>query len=37
MSAARGTDIVLVPLAQAVQELKTVPAAEYERASAFFG
>lgn len=37
MSAARGSDIILVPLAAAVKELKTVPSAEYQRAAAFFG
>ena len=37
MPALRGTEIRLVPLKEAVAELKTVPAEEYETASAFFG
>ena len=37
MPAARGTEIELVPLADAVAELRTVPDAFYEQASAFFG
>jgi ATP-dependent phosphofructokinase / diphosphate-dependent phosphofructokinase len=37
MPALRGMNIELVPLAEAVSELKTVPAEEYEAASAFFG
>ena len=37
MVALRGTDIVRVPLAEAVSELKTVEAARYEQASVFFG
>jgi ATP-dependent phosphofructokinase / diphosphate-dependent phosphofructokinase len=37
MPALRGTQIELVPLEEAVAELKTVPAEEYETASAFFG
>jgi ATP-dependent phosphofructokinase / diphosphate-dependent phosphofructokinase len=37
MPALRGTRIELVPLAEAVSELKTVPPEEYETAEAFFG
>jgi ATP-dependent phosphofructokinase / diphosphate-dependent phosphofructokinase len=37
MPALRATKIELVPLSEAVAELKTVPAEEYEMASAFFG
>jgi 6-phosphofructokinase 1 len=37
MPALRGTKITLVPLAEAVAELKTVPPDEYETAEAFFG
>jgi ATP-dependent phosphofructokinase / diphosphate-dependent phosphofructokinase len=37
MPALRATKIELVPLSEAVAELKTVPPEEYEMASAFFG
>jgi ATP-dependent phosphofructokinase / diphosphate-dependent phosphofructokinase len=37
MAALKATNIELVPLAEAVAELKTVPPQEYEAASAFFG
>ena len=37
MSALRGQRIELVPLSEAVAELRTVPPEEYEAASAFFG
>jgi hypothetical protein len=37
MAALHGDDIVDVPLADAVAELKTVPAAWYDVAQAFFG
>lgn len=37
MAALRGTDIVLVPLADAVAQLKTVPPELYEEARTFFG
>ena len=37
MAALRGTAIELVPLAEAVAELRTVPASEYEVAETFFG
>jgi hypothetical protein len=37
MAALQGDDIAEVPLAAAVAELKTVPAAWYETAQAFFG
>ncbi|MGE5635385.1 MAG: ATP-dependent 6-phosphofructokinase [Nocardioidaceae bacterium] len=37
MSSLRGEEIKLVPLAEAVAELKTVPAEEYEEAEIFFG
>ena len=37
MAAVRGTAIELVPLAEAVAELRTVPASEYEVAETFFG
>jgi 6-phosphofructokinase 1 len=37
MAALRSMRIELVPLAEAVAELKTVPAEEYEAAEAFFG
>ena len=37
MAALRGNDIVLVPLADAVAQLKTVPPALYEEAKTFFG
>src|SRR3954466_2208486 len=37
MPALRGTEIQLVPLADAVVELRTVPAEFYEQAEAFFG
>ena len=37
MVALRGTEIELVPLAEAVRELRTVPASFYDQASAFFG
>jgi 6-phosphofructokinase 1 len=37
MSALRGQRIDLVPLAEAVDELRTVPPEEYDAASAFFG
>jgi ATP-dependent phosphofructokinase / diphosphate-dependent phosphofructokinase len=37
MPALRGTRIELVPLAEAVSELKTVTAEDYETAEAFFG
>lgn len=37
MVALRGTDIVRVPLAEAVGTLKVVPAAEYAEAGLFFG
>lgn len=32
MTALRGTDITMVPLAQAVETLKTVPAERYDEA-----
>jgi 6-phosphofructokinase 1 len=37
MSALRGQRVELVPLAEAVAELRTVPPEEYDAASAFFG
>ena len=37
MAALRGTDIALVPLADAVAQLKTVPPELYEEARTFFG
>jgi 6-phosphofructokinase 1 len=37
MPALHGTRIELVPLSEAVGELRTVPAADYEAASTFFG
>ena len=37
MAALRGTRIELVPLSEAVAELRTVPDAEYELAAPFFG
>jgi 6-phosphofructokinase 1 len=37
MPALRSTEIELVPLADAVAELRTVPASFYEQAEAFFG
>jgi hypothetical protein len=37
MAALRGNEIVDVPLADAVAELKRVPASWYEAARAFFG
>jgi 6-phosphofructokinase 1 len=37
MAALRGDEIVAVPLAEAVAELKTVPREWYEVAQAFFG
>jgi 6-phosphofructokinase 1 len=37
MAALRGNDIVLVPLAEAVAQLKTVPPELYEEARTFFG
>ena len=37
MAALRGDDIVAVPLAQAVADLKVVPPELYNRAAAFFG
>jgi 6-phosphofructokinase 1 len=37
MPALRGTEVGLVPLAEAVSELRTVPDAFYEQAEAFFG
>jgi phosphofructokinase-like protein len=37
MAALRGTAIELIPIAEAVSELKTVPAEEYEAAEALFG
>jgi 6-phosphofructokinase 1 len=37
MTALRGTDITLVPLAEATAELKVVPSSLYEEAEVFFG
>jgi 6-phosphofructokinase 1 len=37
MPALRGAEIELVPLSDAVAELRTVPETFYEQASAFFG
>jgi ATP-dependent phosphofructokinase / diphosphate-dependent phosphofructokinase len=37
MVALRGNEIVDIPLAEAVAELKTVPAHWYDVAKAFFG
>ena len=37
MAALRGNDIVLVSLAEAVAELKTVPPELYDEAKTFFG
>ncbi|GAB3685399.1 6-phosphofructokinase [Angustibacter aerolatus] len=37
MAALRGTDVVLVPLAEATAELKTVPRERYDEAQVFFG
>jgi 6-phosphofructokinase 1 len=37
MAAARGTEVELVPLADAVAELRTVPVEFYEQAATFFG
>jgi ATP-dependent phosphofructokinase / diphosphate-dependent phosphofructokinase len=37
MPALRGTKIQLVPLAEAVAQLRTVPDDEYAAAEAFFG
>ncbi|KIF70268.1 6-phosphofructokinase [Streptomyces sp. AcH 505] len=37
MVALRGTDVVRVPIAEAVAELKTVPSELYEEVSVFFG
>jgi ATP-dependent phosphofructokinase / diphosphate-dependent phosphofructokinase len=36
MTALRGTDIVMVPLAEAVTELKTVPVARMDETEAVF-
>jgi 6-phosphofructokinase 1 len=37
MPALRGTRIELVPLSEAVESLRTVPAEDYEVAAPFFG
>jgi hypothetical protein len=37
VAALRGTQIELVPLSEAVAELRTVPDAEYELAAPFLG
>jgi ATP-dependent phosphofructokinase / diphosphate-dependent phosphofructokinase len=37
MTSLRGTDIVLVPLAEGTAELKTVPPELYREAEVFFG
>jgi 6-phosphofructokinase 1 len=37
MTALRGTEVIPVPLADAVKELKTVPREYYALAEAFFG
>jgi 6-phosphofructokinase 1 len=37
MTALRSTSIELVPLAQAVEQLRTVPVEEYERYGVLFG
>jgi hypothetical protein len=37
MAALRGQRIELVPLGEAVAELRTVPPEDYEAAAAFFG
>jgi 6-phosphofructokinase 1 len=37
MAALHGDDIVAVPLAEAVSDLKVVPRELYDRAAAFFG
>ena len=37
MASLRGQRIELVPLPEAVSELRTVPAEDYEAAAAFFG
>ncbi|MDQ6650801.1 MAG: 6-phosphofructokinase [Actinomycetota bacterium] len=37
MTALRGTEIVLVPLTDATEQLKTVPPGRYEEAEVFFG
>ena len=37
MASVRGTEIELVPLADAVAELRTVPVEEYERYGVLFG
>ena len=37
MPALRGTRIELVPMSEAVAELRTVPAEDYEAAATFFG
>ena len=37
MASLRGDEIVAVPIAEAVAELKTVPLELYQQAEAFFG
>jgi hypothetical protein len=37
MAALHGTEITLVPVADAVSQLRTVPVAEYERYGVLFG
>jgi ATP-dependent phosphofructokinase / diphosphate-dependent phosphofructokinase len=37
MAALRGDDIVAVPIAEAVAELKLVPRSLYDQAATFFG
>ena len=37
MTALRATEIELVPLAEAVKQLRTVPVEEYERYGVLFG
>ena len=37
MVALRGTEIVSVPLAEAVNDIRSVPVAEYERFGVLFG
>jgi 6-phosphofructokinase 1 len=37
MVALRGTEIVRVPLTEAIRELKTVPPERYQEAEVFFG
>ena len=37
MAALRGRDVIGVPLAEAVEQLKTVPREDYALAEAFFG